>query len=167
MLAMSSYAASTEIIPGATGTSTPDGPVDLFLPMPRLDNPLCADSPLEWVPDHEKATVPAEVAELCLACDVREKCLLWACLTQTPGYWAATTSQARREAASGDIRRLLANPTVGAKATHPPGAGSVRKYRAGCICDECRLANSESKAGERSRARERRRLLAAAASSAA
>ena len=84
MLAMSSYAASTEIIPGATGTSTPDGPVDLFLPMPRLDNPLCADSPLEWVPDHEKATVPVEVAELCLACDVREKCLLWACLTQTP-----------------------------------------------------------------------------------
>lgn len=161
------YAVPTEILLGATGASTPDDPVDLIShPLPILRNPLCLGSDAEWVPDHEADTVPATMAELCLACEGREQCLLWACLEEAPGYWAATTTQARRQA-SGDLGYLLAHPTVAARSTmHPVGAGSIYTYRAGCDCDECRAANARAKAGQRKRAKERRAAAALAASSA-
>lgn len=168
----SSYAVPTEILLGATGTSSPDDPVDLIshhqASLLDLRNPLCLGSDAEWIPDHEAETVPAPMAELCLSCEGRQQCLLWACLEQEPGYWAATTTRARREAC-GNLEYLLEHPTVAARSTmHPVGAGTVSTYRAGCDCDECRAANARAKAAERRRARARREAdLAAASDSAA
>lgn len=164
------YAHPTEIIPGATGAPPPDDPVDLSGPMPDLRGSMCIGSTAEWVPDHEANTVPAELADMCLACDGRERCLLWACLTDQSGYWAATTTQARRLAlVAGDIADLLEHPSVAARSTmHPVGAGTIYSYRSGCDCDECRAANARAKAAQRSRAKERRKaVLAAGAISAA
>ncbi len=160
-----SYAVPTEILLGATGASTPDDPVDLIShPFPILRNPLCVGSDAEWVPDHEAGTVPGPMAELCLACECRQQCLLWALLEDAPGYWAATTTRARREA-HGDLQSLLENPTVAARSTtHPVGAGTVSTYRAGCDCDECRGANARAKADQRQRAKERRVAAALVAS---
>lgn len=158
-----SYAHATEIIPGATGAPSPDDPVDLSGPMPDLRGSMCIGSTTEWVPDHEASFVPAEMADMCLACESREKCLLWACLNDQSGYWAATTTHARRLAlAAGDITGLLEHPSVAARSTmHPVGAGTIYSYRAGCDCDECRASNARAKAGQRRRAKERRELAAA------
>lgn len=164
-----SYAQPTENIPGATEAPSPDASVDpLPVPMPVLSGARCAASTNEWVPDHEADTVPAAMADLCLTCPVREQCLVWACVTQQAGYWAATTTRARRNAlAEDDILNLIDNPTVAARSTmHPVGAGTIYTYRRGCGCDECRAANAAKKLQERRRAQIRRTLAAAAPSAA-
>lgn len=166
-----SYAVPTEILLGATGApASPDDPVDLIsqpLTLRDLRNPLCMGSDDEWVPDHEELTVPAPMAELCLSCEGREQCLLWACLQGEPGYWAATTTLARREA-GGNFEYLLEHPTVAARSTmHPVGGGTVSTYRAGCDCGECRAANARARAAERQRAKARRAEEVAAASASA
>jgi hypothetical protein len=123
--------------------------------------------PMEWVPARERAVVPTEMAALCRRCPGRQACLLWALAGQESGYWAGTTT-ADRDAmlAAGDgslqtadTLQREARSTLGI-ASHPPGEGSFRRYRAGCRCPECQQANAAQRANERERARRRRSCAA-------
>ena len=55
---------------------------------------------MEWVPDRERALVPAIMAQLCQGCPGRQQCLLWALAGQEQGYLAATTTSDRRRMAT-------------------------------------------------------------------
>lgn len=131
----------------------------------------CADRlDLEWVPDHEEQLVPEGQVQLCRACPIRAGCLLNAVSTGSEGYWAGTTTADRRRlvddgpltpAAAEELRSSVEAEIelkrAGAEvALHEPGAGSMTWYgRHGCRCTECRRANSEKRAAQRTRRRHR------------
>lgn len=117
---------------------------------------------LEWVPDREADTVPAQLRELCLSCPLREACLAVAIATDSEGYWAGTTTNDRRQASRpGRAVLVQVDRTVEAQlaadaavALHGPGSGSLQWYRrGGCRCSECRRANAQNRAAQRARAR--------------
>lgn len=131
-----------------------------------IEDARCATHPVEteWVPDHERPVVPADLAALCRRCDGRASCLLWALAGDEAGYWAGTTKADRdtlREFGQDNVqaadwvqdrvRRRTVNEPL-----HPVGAGSTFNYRRKkCRCEECRAANSAERAKERARAKAR------------
>ncbi|ACZ32399.1 transcription factor WhiB (plasmid) [Xylanimonas cellulosilytica DSM 15894] len=130
-----------------------------------IEDARCATHPvdLEWVPDHERAVVPPQLAALCRRCDGRANCLLWALAGDEQGYWAGTTAADRTqlrtlgqetiEAADWLQQRARHNANDGA--LHREGEGSHRWYRKGCHCDECKAANAVARASERANAKAR------------
>lgn len=125
----------------------------------------CATEPLdlEWVPDREQRVVPAPMRALCLRCQGRQACLLWALAAGEQGYWAGTTTKDRAVMASinaDDVRtadQLQDRARAAAAAgdpLHDDGPGSYWWYRHGCRCPECRAANARRRAQERTRARQ-------------
>ena len=130
-----------------------------------IEDARCSTHPVdqEWVPDHERAVVPPELAALCRRCPGRASCLLWALAGEEQGYWAGTTTADRttmRDLGAGTVEaadwlqeRERRASNTGAK--HPEGAGSHRWYRKGCPCDECKAANAAQRAVERARAKAR------------
>lgn len=119
---------------------------------------------LEWVPDTERAVVPAEMAALCRRCPGRQSCLLWALAGDESGYWAGTTTADRQlmlergqdQVADADQLQDDALTARRRGAKHAPGQGSFYFYRhEGCRCGECRDANATRRADERARARAR------------
>lgn len=132
-------------------------------PVSTGSTPACSGRlDLEWVPDREASTVPAQLRELCLSCPLREACLAAAIDTDSEGYWAGTTTSDRRrlKRASRAVlvevdRKVEAQLAADAEvALHEPGSGGLRWYRrGGCRCGECRRANAQNRAAQRARAR--------------
>lgn len=121
---------------------------------------LCAtsDRRWEWVPHVEAPIVPEEMALMCQGCLGRSQCLLWAIGTKSDGYWAGSTRADRAELLR---RRSVSIEAVDVlqrerkavdNAQHPPGVGSLRFYRKGCRCHECRRLNAARTRRNRARA---------------
>ncbi|MGF0118749.1 WhiB family transcriptional regulator [Promicromonospora sp. Marseille-Q5078] len=127
-----------------------------------------ADVEGEWVPERETIIVPDEMTALCQRCPGRQDCLLWALAGDEDGYWAATTSEDRKQMRSigrDDVdtadwlQKIQREKSI---AKHAPGEGSSNNYRRkGCRCHECRAANSAERTAERARARARATAAAA------
>ena len=122
----------------------------------------CADFPteLDWVPDRERAVVPAPMMSLCRRCPGRQTCLSWALGGEEQGYWGGTTTKDRHQLRSlerddVDTADWLHELAGAAEARHTAGQGSYRAYRKGCHCDECRTANAAARAQERAKQRVR------------
>ena len=152
-------------------------PGDLAL----LNGAACAQPPVksvEWVPEVEEVLVPAPVWRTCRGCPVRADCLRVAARLEAVGYWAGTTTRQREQLALASTVDLVAADGLHAAALaaqeaaadadavgrlHARGEGSVKWYRRGCPCSECRAANTTRRAQERARARRRSAPLAVAA----
>ena len=143
-------------------------PDDTTVPPARrfpIEDARCATHPvdLEWVPDHERAVVPPQLARLCRRCDGRASCLLWALASDEKGYWAGTTTADREQlrelghdsVPAADWLQDGVRRRTNAGALHPEGQGSLSMYRRKCPCDECKAANAAERAAERSRAKAR------------
>lgn len=112
----------------------------------------CAAEGLEWVPTVEQVVVPLVQRRLCLQCPVRQWCLEMAVATDSPGYWAGTTSRQRRALRrTGQITVELADERQPVEAVvHPPGKGLLSAYRNDrCRCQECRGCNTDARRRER------------------
>ena len=122
----------------------------------------CADVDADWVPAHEDALVPPDVAATCASCPLRGACLAGAVQRDELGYWAGTTTADRRAMRAGgticleraDACQARAAAKVAAgevEPSHAPGAAGYRSYRAGCRCPRCRAGNAAARAAERAR----------------
>lgn len=144
-----------------------EGAVESF--QDQLSTAACGQRlDLEWVPDQEDQVLPAEQAETCAGCPLRQACLVWATMAGVEGYWAGTTTQDRRTlwragdlgVSAADARRreqleeiAAAARADAASALHDPGEGSLWWYRhGGCRCTQCRGENAANRARERARA---------------
>lgn len=162
------YSHTTENTQGDPAAFLDEGAVESF--QPDLTGAVCAaHTETEWVPNTEARITPAEYVSLCHGCVARPDCLIWAALTGSVGYWAATTTEDRHEllragqltpaAADRNRDRQLAareeqRRRDAALALHEPGAGSLKWYRReGCRCGECRAENAANRARERGRFR--------------
>lgn len=122
---------------------------------------LCAisDQRWEWVPEVEAPVVPVGMALMCQGCPGRSQCLMWAVGTKSDGYWAGSTRAdreelLRRRSVSIDAVDVLQRERKAVdNAQHPPGVGSLKSYRAGCKCHECRRLNAARTRRNRTRAK--------------
>lgn len=114
---------------------------------------------LDWVPDKELDVVPDALYRLCARCPLRAACLKQSVVFDSGGYWAGTTTADRRRLTAGGALsvpaadRLRAGKHNPAPAMHPAGAGSMRWYRRGCHCVQCRRCNAQQRSRERNTAR--------------
>lgn len=119
----------------------------------------CAAEGLEWVPAVEQGVVPVVQRRLCLQCPVRQWCLETAVATDSPGYWAGTTSRQRRALQrGGQVTVELVDEGQRVEAVvHPPGEGSLSAYRNDrCRCQECTGCNTDARRRERAKQAHRR-----------
>lgn len=116
-----------------------------------------------WTPDTEQALVPEKLHAACRSCPARMWCLGVALDTDATGYWAGTTTEQRQRIINDEVtlseldrEHASAARAEAARRLHEPGAGSLKWYRAGCDCGECRAANAERGRKDRARAKRRR-----------
>lgn len=114
---------------------------------------------LDWVPDKELDVVPDALYRLCARCPLRAACLAQSVVFGSSGYWAGTTTADRRRLTAGGTLsvsaadRLRTGRRNSAHAMHPVGGGSMRWYRRGCHCEQCRRCNAHQRSRERNTAR--------------
>jgi hypothetical protein len=152
---------ASEAVPGTVG-------------LRRAEAACSGTGDLEWVPEVERHIVPDPMRQLCRRCTGRARCLRWAILTRSEGYWACTTTAdrirlvaegpvtvARADAIQAALRAEAAASAAlnRAAALHRPGEGSLWWYRHHCRCAECRRHNAAR--GARDRTRTRRAAAAA------
>lgn len=87
-----------------------------------------------WFPERGESVNVAR--QICSGCPVREQCLAYALdHGEHFGIWGGTSERERRRMRKGRPRTIDRSE---------PAHGTLRRYRTGCRCDQCRFANTES-----------------------
>lgn len=61
------------------------------------DQAACANSKFDFIPDIETTAGATQAQAWCRSCPVRTRCLAWAMLHSTEGYWGGTTTYQRNQ----------------------------------------------------------------------
>lgn len=88
----------------------------------------------------------AEARAICAGCRVAEECRAWSIDqgAELKGLWAGLSERQRRRVRQGQPALVVAS-TPGYQHRTPTGPaehGTLKEYRRGCRCDDCRAANA-------------------------